>query len=420
MSTSYAAAAQIDPALPRAPARPAVFRDWPTLLFVAVSIGISLRVPQYNVEEMAAPVDYVMLILAAVLLPLARPAALLEAINGRAAWLVAFLVPAVAWHALRGDWTAVNQIGLLALVYTWFTTRNFRLVKEDIYRLYGLALIIGVGVWVATDLNGWGMIPGTSVYAEGQWRVSFFPNIAFTAYLSIGVVLVMTMDGWEKPLRQPLFWVALYFLLLSFVRAVTLGFLIYVPLYYFLSRKKRSPAFLFWTVLLIAIGVNLLIAYSTYLFLQIQDIPVISRFFLRGEVGLSEYEIYVQLYRPWLWGQHLSQFWSSPMLFGWGSTEFQSLITNDLVAGLEQGDTVSMPTRLLAQFGWPAFFFLAFLLASLWERARERDTWACAAFPVIALGLMQWGTFFHPTNGIGAILMLILLRGRQAFGSIRA
>jgi hypothetical protein len=419
MSTSYVTAGGL--ATPqRAPARPGVSRHWPALLFVVLSVAISLRVPQYNIEEAAAPVDYILLIMGAVLLPLARPLGLVEAVRGKAAWLIAFLLPSVVWHALRGDWTAVNQVGLLGLVYTWYSSKYFGLVREDIYRLYGLALIVGVGVWAATDLNGWGLIPGMSVYADSQWRVSFFPNIAFTAYLSLGVVLLMTMDGWRKPFRQPLFWIALYFLFLSFVRAVTLGFLIYVPLFYFLSRKQRSTAFLFWTALLIAIGVNLLVAYSAYIFIQLQDIPIISRLFLRGEAGLTEYEIYVQLYRPWLWGQHISQFWSSPWLLGWGSTEFETLITNDLVVGLEQGDTVSMPTRLLAQFGWPTVFFLVFLLASLWERARERDTWACAAFPVIALGLMQWGTFFHPTNGIGAILMLILLRGRRGFGSIRA
>jgi hypothetical protein len=138
--------------------------------------------------------------------------------------------------------------------------------------------------------------------------------------------------------------------------------------------------------------------------------------FLRGETGLSTFEIYQQIYRPWLWGQHLHQFITSPNLMGWGSVEFNVLKTEDLVSGHEELGDVSLPTRLLAQYGLPGLLFVVFMIARLRVLAKRGDVWGCACFPVVVLGLFQWGSMFHPTDPMFVIYMIIMIHGSAAFG----
>jgi hypothetical protein len=127
------------------------------------------------------------------------------------------------------------------------------------------------------------------------------------------------------------------------------------------------------------------------------------------------YEVYQQLYRPWLWGEQLNQFLSSDYLMGWGSTEFSTLITESLIASTEMGDTVSLPTRLLAQFGLAGVLFTVYLLVLLKSRANDRDAWACAIWAPVFISLMQWGSLFHPTDGIGFLFMLMIVKGTRGF-----
>jgi hypothetical protein len=166
----------------------------------------------------------------------------------------------------------------------------------------------------------------------------------------------------------------------------------------------------------IAIGANLVIAFSASIFDALQHIPVIARLFLRGETQLSEFEIYQQLYRPWLWGEQFKMLASSPGLMGWGSVPFTDLVQNSIFDfGVESGDTVSMPTKLMAQFGIPAFLFWAFAFAGLYERARAADRWACACFPVVVLAMMQWGSMFHVSDVFCLFYSLLFVKGRDMF-----
>lgn len=404
----------------REPARsaddPLAGRDWPTLVFIAFSVAVSLQYPQTTSDEQTF-LQYLTYIVPAVAIPLARPLHLLAAFGGRAAWLLALYVPAASWQLIHGDYAALNQITLLVLVYTWYVTSPVRILRQDLYLIFLLALGAGVFIELFTTLNEWGLVPGTSTYPGSGMRVSFFPNIAFTGFLSLAAFMVLTMDDWKPLLRRPIAWVVTYFLVFSFVRTVTASVIIYVPLMALLHARRRSPMLLFWAPLLTAVVTNLFIAYSPLIFQALQSVPVISTLFLRGEVGLNDYEIYQQFFRPWLWEQHWAQFTSSPWLMGLGYFDFNANVAQDLVVGHEYTDSVSLPTRMLAQFGLPTLFFVGFLLACLWNRAKAADYWACAAFPIVVLGLLQWGTMFHPTSGFGALLFLMMVKGRAAFPS---
>ncbi len=407
-----------NPAVPAAkPAErvaPGKVRDWPALFFLAFSVAVSMTIRQeYTGEQSQA--EYLMFLLPAVAVALVRPIALVQAASGKAAILVAMAIIGGVWHALQDDFQAVYVLGLVALIYTWHNAAPVVLVRQDIERLYVLSVVVGSVLWSVLDINLWGPLPGTTAPEYGIWRVSFFPNIAFSAFFSLGVVMLLTMDGWKKASRNWIFWLALYFLIFSFVRTAVVGLCIYAFVQWLLRRRRWHPSEIFFLAFALGFGVNLVIAYSAFLFARFQDIELVSRLFLRGETGLSTYEIYQQLYRPWLWGEHFNQFWTSPYLMGWGSTAFMSLITEDLVANLEFGDSVSMPTRLLAQYGLAGVLFSIYTLACLGERARRYDLWACSVWPVVFLAILQWGSLFHPTDGLGFLLMLMVVKGREGF-----
>jgi len=232
---------------------------------------------------------------------------------------------------------------------------------------------------------------------------------------SLAVVLVLTRSAAivrKHPLATG---VALYFLVFSFVRTALLALLVYLALYWWFKRRARSADCLFWTALIVGVGINAIIASSATLLEYAQQLPFVARLLLRGETGLNSEEIYQQLYRPWLWGQHLMLFLNSPFLMGQGVFELVDVQTYELLPGTTPMGNEALLTRLLATYGLPAMLFIGYLFFRLRELARQRDVWACACFPAILLLLMQWGSVFHPTDAVGAIFFLVLLRGSKAF-----
>lgn len=373
----------------------------------------------YEVER--GGISYYLAVLPALLLPLTRPMLLFQAATTRALIIVIFGTVAAGWHFVRGDMDAVMPLILLTWGLVWVSSDAVRIRFDDFYVVYALAVGVGILVWLVGGINEWGILPGTTTLADQSvWRVSFFPNIAITAFLSLAVIMIFTRDTRRKTaLHLALLGVAAYFLIFSFVRTAVISLLIYAALAH-MFRRKNSPAFLFWMALLTAILSNLVIAYSASIFSAIQNNSIFSRLFLRGEAGLSVYDIYVQLYRPWLWGQHIQQFLSSPFLMGWGSVDFNDLKTDSLVYGYEQTGDVSLLTKLLAQNGLPAILVLVFLVARLAVLAKKRDTWGCACFPVVILAMMHWGVIFHPTNATFLIFMLFLVHGSTGFGPYKS
>lgn len=408
--------AELAPARPPLRAGLAMFpRSWPLLAFLAIALGVTMSLGQYFQED--GGLLYLVFVLPVILLPLARPMLLLDAVRGRALPVVIFGVVAILWHASRGDFAAAIPMFLLVWGVIWMSSDAARIRFDDFYLLYGGAVLAGLVLWLVGDINQWGLLPGTTTApGESVWRVSFFPNIAYTGFFSLAFIMVFTRD--VRPTRRfvaVLMGVAVYFVIFSFVRTAVVGLAVYAALAW-LFRRKNSPAFMFWTALLSAIVINVLIAYSSSLFATLQTNPLFSRLFLRGEAGLSVYEIYEQLYRPWVWGQHLHQFFTSPYLMGWGSVDFNQLKTNTLTLGMDQNADISFLTRLLAQYGLAGALFIGFLVSRLVVLAKRRDAWGCACFPVATLAMMHWGTMFHPTDPMFAIFMIVLIQGSEAFG----
>ena len=279
------------------------------------------------------------------------------------------------------------------------------------YKLYMVTVATGFLVWIFTDFNRWGLIPGTTDPAYGIWRISFFSNIAFTAFFSLFIILIATQNGWKNTDNKYILALALYFLLFSYVRTAVICLVIYIFCRYIFEKVNR-PSSLFLLSLAVAIAANAFIAYSTSLFNFLQDVPIISRLFLRGENQLTEFEIYQQLYRLWLWGEQLKLFWSSAHFMGWGSTPINELISNSLFdSRFNISDTVSLPTKLLSQYGLAAVFFWAFLIVCLKQAADRMDRWGCAVFPVVFTAMMHWGSMFHVTDPMAFLYFGLLVKG---------
>ena len=385
-------------------------RDLIVMGLLTWSLMMAMTVSQDYVAEQSN-LRYLMFTMPIIIAALCRPLALSTALGGKAMWLVPFLFLSAAHHSIQGDFTAALQVGLLVLGLVWLCSPPVQFKHEDVYRLYSAFVAIGFFVWIATDFNRWGLIPGTTDPAYGIWRVSFFSNIAFSGFFSLFVILVATKNGWKNSDNRYILALALYFLIFSYVRTAVICLVLYV-FCQFIFRKINRPSYLFLTSLLISIAINVLIAFSSSLFNFLQDLPVISRLFLRGESQLTEFEIYQQLYRPWLWGEQLKLAVSSPYLLGWGSIPFVDLVQNSIFDyGLESGDTVSFPTKLLSQFGLAAIFFWIFLIVCLKQAADRMDRWGCAVFPVVFTAMMHWGSMFHVTDPMGILYFSLLVKG---------
>ena len=360
---------------------------------------------------------YWLLVGPALLLPATNLAGIGRALIGRARTILIFGLTAGAWHLARGDLRAVQQIFLIVWVLAWLSSNHAGIAVLDLVRIYIALVIIGACIWLTTDINNWGLLPNTTTekYIEEGWRISFFPNIANTAMLSFAVFLVLTKTKELAERYNVVLAIVSYFLIFSFVRTATIGLVIYLLMRWWMDRKQPNSNEMFWTALVLGVGINLFIASSAVLMSYMQQFEFISRLFLRGETDLTADQIFAQLYRPWLWMQHLELFWTSPSMMGLGAFDFVDVQIEELNVGTTPGGNEALLTRLLANYGLPALLFLWFYIARLREAAQRGDQWTVACFPAILLLMMQWGTIFHPSDANGAIFTLIAIHGHAAF-----
>lgn len=263
------------------------------------------------------------------------------------------------------------------------------------------------------DLNAWGILPYQTAPRFGVWRVSVTPNIATSGLFALFALLIVVRRFSLQPLKIGTAASSVYFAILSFVRAIFLALSIFLAAIA-MMRIVRSPNMRVLAVLLMTIGVVVGTMLSPGILYLLQDWPIISRMFLRGETGLSVADIYRQAYRPWVWGEHIRLFWESPYLMGQGNDLAESALRSLINAGHARSDSVSFVTRLLATYGLSAFGLIIFIMERCIKHARRDDVWGAAMVAMILFLMMSWGSLFHPTNGIYALAFLILGKGSQA------
>lgn len=384
------------------------------LFFIVLSFVVSMSITQEETPEIGS-VGYWLLIAPSLLLPLTDFAATMRALVGRAKPILVFGLWAGSWQLIQGDFRAFAQLVLLVWVLGWLSSDRAKIKISDLCVIYFGLILVGAFIWIQTDINKWGLLPNMTVYDGLDWRISFFPNIANSAVLSLAMFLILThsRDLVRKYLITLL--VVGYFLFFSFVRTALIGVLLYLFMRWWLAKKPRSPRNMFWVAILLAVSINILIASSAVLISNLGDIGLVSRLFLRSETNLSSEEVFAQIYRPWLWMQHLMLFWDSPWKMGLGVFEFSEVQIEELNVGTTPAGNESQLTRLLATYGIPSALYGWYFIARLRLAANSRDDWAVACFPTFILMMMQWGNIFHPSDANGAIFMLIAIHGSQAF-----
>lgn len=398
-------------------------RHHATMAYVCLSLSMGMLVHQTTGIERGSW-QYVVYVIFAVALPLLSLSAIIRCLFGRCWILLLWLTWTGAWFFLAGDDRAVAQLALLVLVTSWVATDQAQLGVRELVRIYIALILVGMVILSVTTLNPYSMIPGRAIPEYGIWRVSFFPNIAYSGTLSLALLLVSTRDA--KSART--YWlpilIAVYFLVFSFVRGALLSALLYFALRWWFGRSPiPQPRRMFWTTLCVAFGFVGLTAVSANLLYLAQDYPGVSMLLLRGMTDLTVDQIAYQLYRPWLWAEQLSLFQSSPWLMGWGSADFYGMVAQkqaDPDALIISAGSESLPMRLLVAYGLSGLLFLIYLVQRLRKLAIADDRWACACFPALFSLMMSWGSVFHPSDAMFVIFMLIMTKGSAGFTSQEA
>jgi hypothetical protein len=388
-------------------------RNLAALAFIVASFGVTMSIDKLETITRGS-FRWWILILFATMAPLTDLGATVRALFGRASPLLVLLLISGSWHALHGDMTAALQLGLLIWVTAWLSSGQVVLRVDDLVKVYLFYVTVGVAVTVLTDFNPYGLIPGRALEEFGVWRVSFFSSIACTGLSSLSLIMLLAHDATTLRKYQTTFAIALYFMVFSLVRSALIALPVFVFLLWWLMRGRSSPMRLFAIVSSVTIMLNLAVAFSPLLFVGLQEIPIISHLFLQGKSGLSIDEIYGQIYRPWLWAQHVKLAFSSPWFMGWGAFDFAEFMQDEEIpVGGAGSETIF--TRLLASYGFVGILFLVYCVAALIRLSRRKDKWGCAAFAVVFFMMMQWGSMFHPTDANFIVYMIMLLQGTDGF-----
>jgi hypothetical protein len=393
-------------------------RNLAILVYVCLSLLMGMLVQQ-TVGIERGSWQYFVYVAAAIALPMLSLPAIISSLFGRCWLLLLFLLFAGTWHFWVGDDRAVGQLLLFVFVMSWVSIDRAMLKTRDLAMLYVVLILIGTGVLWFTTLNPYSLIPGRALADYGPWRVSFFPNIAYSGILSFAVLLILTRDAKSLRAYAPLVLIATYFLVFSFVRAALLSALIYIVLRWWFNRwEMPQPKRMFWIALCVSLGFVAMTTFSAKLLYLTQNFPWVSTLMLRGKVDLTVDQIAYQLYRPWLWDQQLNLFLSSPWLMGWGSADFYQLVAKtieDPDAIIISAGSEALPTRLVVVYGLPGLLFSVYLFVRLRKLALSDDRWACACFPALFSLMMSWGSVFHPSDAIFVILLLIMTKGSEGF-----
>ncbi|KTD82742.1 O-antigen ligase family protein [Legionella waltersii] len=383
-------------------------------LFLLISLFTLITIGQNEVVEIGS-VKYLMILIPVFLVSIVMFQEIFFSIIFRAWPLMLMVLVVLVWGCINNNIHSSFRLILFLLMISWLEINSTKLKIKALFKIYFLLVCLSFFVYFCTDISPWSVIVGTSNDEFGDWRVSFFPNIANTAFLSLFVFILCTKD--IETLKQNKFICALslYFVIFSYVRTALLCLILYATLY-LLLRKIKNKWILFLLSLLATALFTLFIGYSQLIIYKFKDLTIVSKFFLRGQTNLSTHDIYVQMYRPWVWKNQWEIFKNSPYFMGRGIYNFNDYISSGFRGkGFEETDSVSFLLGLLSSYGLSALIFYYYMLKKNYFNAAQSDAWACTVFSLIIFISMQWGTIFHPSSAFFALYFLVLIKGKKAF-----
>lgn len=384
------------------------------LIFLLISLFVLLTVQQLEVIERGS-MKYLLIVIPSLILPFTKIQYIITNVFIKTWPIFLMVLITLFWGIYKHDIQAVYRLVLYLLVLSWLEVSSLTLKVKTLSNIYIMCVVFAIIICFFSDVNEWGLLPGTTNPGNGAWRVSFFPNIANTGFISLFMFMLCTKDKNTFMNNKFIVFLSLYFVVFSFVRSAIISLLVYLMLKVLFNNLKNIKL-LFLISVLVAIGLNIVIGYSVEIIHSLQSLPLVDRFLLRGEHALSNHDIYVQMYRPWVWKNQWNIFINSPYLMGEGFYNFNDFIPASLrEQGVSESDAVSLLLGMLASYGLPAFLFYYYLLSKNYNNAVNLDAWACSIFPIIIFICMQWGCIFHPSCATFIIFFLVLVRGENAF-----
>ncbi|WP_097108329.1 hypothetical protein [Hoeflea halophila] len=383
--------------------------------FIVLSIMLSMLVGQDTAVRPYSPL-YFAIVLPALLVPLLWWRGIAAASVGIGWPLLVFVLMAGGWQLAMGDYRAAIQLFLFVWVLLWVCALDVRLSSRAYMVLFAGSVLAGCAGYIVLDNNPWGFLPRMTSSDFTIWRLSFFPSVVLTGLFSLFVVIVVSESRESFRLRLLSNTAGFYFLVFSFVRTAILAGAIYAPLAVWFSRVRQNWRILFFVPLVLVLVIHGSILVAPYILVHFQDNEIVSRLLLRGKTGLEVKDVYEQITRPWIWQKHFEFFLSSPYLMGLGNFDFFSLAVpvpepnQPVLSGSE-----ALLTRLLATYGWPAFFLIFFMVARLHQHARAGDYLGCAIFPGIVILATNYGSVLHPSSFLFVLYFQLLIHGRKTF-----
>lgn len=384
------------------------------IVFLNISFFILLFIGQNEVVVRGSTI-YWLILLPALLLPLTKFNYIICNFFLKTWPILLMFVITLVWGLMKQDTQVIFRLALFLLVLSWLEVSDVTIKVKTLSFIFICAIFIASIIYLCTEINHWGLLPGTTDENYGVWRVSFFPNIANTGFFSLFIFMVCTKDKETFSRNKFIVCLSLYFTIFSFVRSAVISLAVYLILR-FLFKNIKNYKLLFLYSVLAALVLNVVVGYAGEIIHMLQSSPIISRFFLRGEHSLSQQDIYVQMYRPWVWKNQWNIFINSSYWMGEGSYNFNNYISASIRGvGLAETDSVSLLLGMLASYGLPALLFFYYIVNKCYQSAINLDAWACSIFPIIIFICMQWGSIFHPACATFIIFFLILVRGKKAF-----
>lgn len=320
-----------------------------------------------------------------------------------------FLLTVAVVSILRSDITSIlNSILFVLTILSIYLTRvtiSLRLLNT----LYIMA-IFGAIISFHTGISQWGYLPGQAVLQVSEtetvaWRVSLFPFVPESAFLSF-LVLIINYQRNHGLFKWGICAVALYFMLFAGMRSTLIALAFFALFNWFSQDSKFKQGFKFslynWGALFLFILIlnlnSLLLGLATTI-----NQPFLNQLIFRTEAGVEDAEaLQKTIYRTWIWIKHIEIFQSSPLV-GIGTFDFKEVVTEQLDQ-LGTSGSESRLTGMFARYGVVTFLFIFFISALNRIALKNSARFSYFIIFFFLLTMLTYGSFLVPYN-----LMFLLI-----------
>lgn len=320
-----------------------------------------------------------------------------------------FLLIVAIISILRSDITSVLNSALFVLtilsIYLTRVTISLRLLNT----LYLMA-VLGAIISFHTGISQWGYLPGQAVIQVSEtesvaWRVSLFPFVPESAFLSL-LVLIINYQNNKGLFKWVICAASLYFMLFAGMRSTFIALGFFALFKWFSRDTKFRRGFKFSIYNWAALFLFILILNLNSLLLGLAAVvnqPFLNQLLFRTEAGVDDAEaLQKTIYRTWIWVKHIEIFQSSPLV-GIGTFDFKEVVKEQLDQ-LGTSGSESLLTGMFARYGVVTFLFVFFMSSLNKIALKNAARFSYFIIFFFLLTMLTYGSFLVPYN-----LMFLLI-----------